>query len=115
MVCTMHSFIGCLIIFAITNVMLAEGEGEQCLNNDNCTANLICDRNLKTCRKHAHNQDYNSSFCSSNGRLCQEMEGDCDRDDQCEGSLKCGKNNCGQSDWSSGADCCVSLDSSGKE
>ena len=36
------------------------------------------------------------------------MEGDCDHDDECEGSLMCGTDNCHQSDWPSGADCCFS-------
>ena len=83
------------------------GESEQCLNNDKCPDNLLCDGNLKICRKNARVREYSSSFCSSSGRLCQENEGDCDNDDECEGSLECGSNNCISANWDSGADCCT--------
>ena len=70
----------------------------------------MCDGNLKICRKESTNLgQYDPSFCSQSGRLCQEMEGDCDNDNECEGSLKCGIDNCNRPDqitWASDADCC---------
>ena len=32
--------------------------------------------------------------CCSSSHKCNEGEGDCDKDSHCEGSLKCGANNC---------------------
>ena len=86
--------------------ILFTGNALTCNNNADCPSNLICDGNLKTCRKHARDQSYHSNFCGSNGRLCQEMEGDCDHDKECEGSLECGSDNCNQFDYPPGADCC---------
>ena len=43
------------------------------------------------------------------GRVCAEGEGDCDSDDQCEGLLECGQDNCATKSgglWDSGDDCC---------
>ena len=82
-------------------------EGEQCLENGNCRDALLCDGNSKICRKNGTlNQHYDSDFCKHN--LCQEGEGDCDFHGDCEGSLKCGNNNCGRPDWPQGRtpDCC---------
>ena len=41
-------------------------------------------------------------------RLCGEGEGDCQRDEDCEGTLQCGKDNCGLSGglWDAEDDCC---------
>ena len=41
-------------------------------------------------------------------RLCGEGEGDCQRDEDCEGTLQCGEDNCGQSGglWDAEDDCC---------
>ena len=50
-------------------------------------------------------------FCSEHGRLCQDMEGDCDGDHECEGSLKCGTDNCDwpqHASWHDEVDCCYS-------
>ena len=83
------------------------GVGKSCNNNNDCKNNLLCDGNLNKCRIKARDDTYSSSFCSKNDRLCQEREGHCDSDEECEGSLKCGKDNCfGPSGWSPGADCC---------
>merc|ERR1719391_1510760 len=47
--------------------------------------------------------------CCSNSSPCRAGEGDCDNDDDCEGDLKCGKDNCdraGYSSFDSTDDCC---------
>ena len=90
----------------MTHMLLITGNALTCNNNADCPSNLICDGNLKTCRKHARDQSYQSNFCGLYGRLCQEMEGDCDHDNECEGSLECGSDNCNQYDYPPGADCC---------
>ena len=43
--------------------------------------------------------------CCSNGDIgpCREGEGGCGHDDECEGSLVCGEDNC---PWGGGEDCC---------
>ena len=87
-------------------LFMTGNNGLTCNNNADCPSNLICDGNLKTCRKHARDQSYQSNFCGTYGRLCQEMEGDCDHDNECEGSLECGSDNCNQFDYPPGADCC---------
>ena len=44
--------------------------------------------------------------CCSIQNPCVEGAGDCDEDDECEGDLVCGSNNCGaEFTWGS-ADCC---------
>ena len=79
-----------------------------CYNNGECQSGYVCDGNLNECRKHATNYKGDEmDFCGYDGRLCQYMEGDCDDDDDCEGSLECGSDNCGQSRWDSEADCCI--------
>ena len=66
----------------------------------------MCDGNLKECRQESSDLSQpDSFFCSQNGRLCQEMEGDCDNDNECAGSLKCGADNC-ESTYPSNYDCC---------
>ena len=50
--------------------------------------------------------------CCNTQTPCEVGGGDCDRDSDCLGSLKCGSNNCRDdfssdgSNWSSNADCC---------
>ena len=49
--------------------------------------------------------------CCSTLNQCGAGEGDCDEDEDCAGSLKCGSNNCFTDDgpgalFSSAADCC---------
>ena len=50
--------------------------------------------------------------CCDPENPCEVGGGDCDRDSDCSGSLKCGNNNCRNdfsvdgSNWSSNADCC---------
>ena len=48
--------------------------------------------------------DENTWSCCSVTNKCKEDEGDCDSDDQCEGNLICGFNNCQNFDPL--ADCC---------
>ena len=53
--------------------------------------------------------------CCDHDNPCNEGGGDCDRDSDCIGSLKCGNNNCRNefssdgSNWSSAADCCFGM------
>ena len=48
-------------------------------------------------------KDGNEECCSDISGKCGEGDGDCDDDDECEGSLECGKDNC---PWGDGDDCC---------
>ena len=48
--------------------------------------------------------DENTWSCCSVTNKCKEKEGDCDSDDQCEGNLICGFNNC---QFDPLADCCT--------
>ena len=43
--------------------------------------------------------------CCTKEHKCGIGEGDCDKDEECEGNLICGKNNC-KSHFSYDADCC---------
>ena len=81
-------------------------EGSSCNNNVDCKGELVCDGNLKECRQTSSHHSYDSHFCSRDGRLCQEMEGDCDHDHECAGSLICGTDNCG-SGYPGIWDCCA--------
>ena len=48
-------------------------------------------------------------FCSPDAP-CSFSQGDCDSDDECAGSLKCGSDNCNQpqhNSWRFDADCCA--------
>ena len=92
-------------------LFVGAAEGAQCTQNADCHSNLLCDGNLKTCRKVATSMTYDPDFCGSNGILCQNGEGDCDADSDCEGSLKCGNDNCPAQyvtlyNWSTEVDCC---------
>ena len=81
-------------------------EGSSCNDNVDCKSALVCDGNLKECRQKSSHHSTDNQFCSRDGRLCQEMEGDCDHDHECAGSLTCGTDNCGsgyRGDW----DCCA--------
>ena len=87
-------------------------EGDECTTNGDCHGDLVCDGNLKKCRKESTQVQPNITFCSQDGRLCQEGEGDCDGDSECAGSLKCGVDNCNrpeQNTWDAAADCCYAL------
>ena len=42
---------------------------------------------------HEHTKDFNDGRCIASNQ-CGEGEGDCDTDEDCAGSLKCGNNNC---------------------
>jgi hypothetical protein len=51
--------------------------------------------------------------CCSIENPCKEREGDCDSNDECEGDLRCGENNCNKihpanpANFDALADCCV--------
>ena len=51
-------------------------------------ANMTLDRG-----SNCHPTTNNWKCCSTSSK-CDEGEGDCDKDSHCEGTLKCGKNNC---------------------
>jgi len=107
-------------VTAVGRFVLTPTEGDKsvlengaCNTNADCQGLLICDGNLKKCRKESTAGSYNPSFCSQSGRLCQLGEGDCDSDRECAGSLKCGVDNCNRPDqdsWTGAADCCYSAD-----
>ena len=44
--------------------------------------------------------------CCSEDFPCGVGQGDCDMDSECEGSLRCGKYNCGPSFFDLRTDCC---------
>ena len=47
------------------------------------------------------------SDCCTDANPCNEGEGDCDDDSECNGDLVCGSNNCAKSLFpSEGTDCC---------
>ena len=98
--------------------ILGVAEGEGCTQNADCQSNLLCDGNRNICRQKATSLSYDPSFCSKNEILCQEWEGDCDEDLECEGTLRCGSNNCpAENNWSHDVDCCyqpLNKDVSGK-
>ena len=77
-----------------------------CTQNSDCQSHLICDGNTRKCRRKAVDLPQDNDFCVDN--LCQEMEGDCDDDADCEGSLECGNNNCPAviQNAGGGVDCC---------
>ena len=47
--------------------------------------------------------------CCNNLSPCDIGEGDCDTDDDCLGSLVCGKQNCGSGFFWNSTDCCTTL------
>ena len=67
-------------------------------------ANMTLDRD-----SNCHPSTNNWKCCSSSS-TCGEGEGDCDKDSHCEGTLKCGKNNCrglyDNNSIKSSMDCC---------
>ena len=76
-------------------------EGEECCVNENCEESLLCDGNRKICRVTCYPTDARPpigdpkwDFCLPQNWLCQEEEGDCDNDDQCEGDLICAHEMC---------------------
>ena len=91
-------------------------EGEDCCANENCEQGLLCDGNKKVCRVTCYPtialppaSDPKWDFCLPDNWLCQEGEGDCDSDDQCEGDLICAFEMCPntkQSRTGPDVDCC---------
>ena len=53
--------------------------------------------------------------CCKEDKTCLLGGGDCDNDEQCEGELVCGRDNCRNefsipgSDWDAKADCCTGI------
>ena len=92
------------------------GEGDNCQENCDCQENLLCDGNKKVCRVTCYPtialppaSDPKWDFCLPDNWLCQEGEGDCDNDDQCEGDLICAFEMCPntrQSKTGPDVDCC---------
>ena len=76
----------------ITCVSVLGMEGAICINDDSCVDQLVCDGKRSICREKSKNEE--REFCSDENVLCKEGEGDCDRDEECEGSLVCGVHNC---------------------
>ena len=94
-------------VFMTYLCILGVAEGEECTQNADCQSNLLCDGNQNTCRQKATSLSYDASFCSREDILCQEGEGDCDEDWECEGTLRCGSDNCPEeNNWSYDDDCC---------
>ena len=66
------------------------------------SSNVIHDLDM-TCRGGEH-------CCGKEDtRICVEAEGDCDHDDECEGTLQCGTDNCPVQSggyWDDKDDCC---------
>ena len=88
------------------------GEGDNCQENCDCQENLLCDGNKKVCRVTCYPTDPDASesekwdFCRPHNWLCQEDEGDCDNDDECEGDLICAHQMCPNASASTSLDCC---------
>ena len=58
---------------------------------DACEGNLSCDKTDGTCRGCIGQDD-----CCTKDNTCGVGDGDCDKDEQCTGKLRCGSNNCGK-------------------
>ena len=77
------------------------GEGEACCVNANCAKGLLCDSCQNICRTTCYptmaiptgpGSSSKWSFCTN--WCCQEGEGDCDSDNECEGDLVCAHEMC---------------------
>jgi len=95
-----------------------EGEGD-CDSDYDCANNLVCGvNNCQEFNPDAHadadcciqplkngtNLDWNKAC--TNHTQCQAGQGDCDHDQNCQGDLICGINNCKASGANETADCC---------
>merc|ERR1711915_130181 len=81
------------------------GEGD-CDRDYHCKSGLVCGRNncrtfnpmasrfADCCYKPTCDGSTSARSCCTRNRPCSVGEGDCDRDSDCEGELKCGSNNC---------------------
>ena len=69
----------------------------------------------ETC-KWSGTSDADTWSCCTDSEPCEELEGDCDSDVQCNGTLICGENNCisvnPNLDFDPAADCCIQPNSS---
>jgi len=110
-----------------------EGEGD-CEVDNECTGNLVCGNNncksfgsffhekddccikpevTKTVQpisgKRCRGRNFDKGRCCTAGSPCIECEGDCDVDNDCNGNLVCGNNNCKAfgSFFHEKDDCCV--------
>ena len=79
-------------------------DGLACGSN-NCPASLGFDSEVDCCYQPTVGDE---DFCAS-GIPCEEDEGDCDSQDECQNGLACGSNNCPASlGFDSEVDCCTS-------
>ena len=78
-------------------------EGAICSTDDSCVDQLVCDGKRRICRERSRNKE--REFCSDENVLCKEGEGDCDSDEECEGTLVCGESNC--PNGRTNLDCCT--------
>ena len=86
------------VLFPIGNPC-EENEGD-CDNDNECQVGLKCGKdcpaylgfgpNINCCRKSVNGD---KQFCTSKNP-CEENEGDCDNDNECQKGLKCGIDNC---------------------
>jgi len=104
-----------------TDNLCGEGQGD-CDSDAECDGTLVCGNNNchyfasdvasgKDCCRDPAAGDWNWCSADYGYGLCGDGEGDCDSDDQCEGSLVCGTDNCADmnqdADWAySNKDCC---------
>ena len=108
-----------------------EGQGD-CDNGNECEGSLVCghmycaNSSITDCCTHTcrNNSDCSSGECNAENQLCrlnsdtidwsgcnkdspcENGEGDCDQDTDCEGRLLCGNDNC--ANGPTGMDCCKS-------
>eukprot|EP00121_Abeoforma_whisleri_P011094 Awhi_evm1s10234 len=96
------------------------GEGD-CDKNSHCKGDLVCGYNncqwtegstFDCCtRKCASDASSHSGSCCTTSDPCKIGEGDCDDDNDCEGDLVCGFNNCeSEFNWGNDKstwDCCT--------
>ena len=85
-----YCFIMRKIFFSIISVLISGKEGAICTKDSSCADNLLCDSIRHQCRQRSSNDD--SDFCKD--VLCKEGEGDCDNNDQCDGTLICVRHSC---------------------
>ena len=74
----------------------------QSCNTDSDCVNQECNTESNGCRQDSYSTDWLK--CSQDSP-CNDGEGDCDNDGECEGSLVCGNNKC--LNGPSTMDCCI--------
>ena len=82
----------------------AECQDDLFCASNNCPASLGYDSEVDCCNQPTLGDEH---YCSS-GILCEDNEGDCDSNNECQSSLFCGYNNCPVSlGFNSEMDCCT--------